>query len=243
MSERVRCPVCETETRRGRFPRHFADTHPDGQLRDTFEYSAFWAGVLPGLAVGLAVAQSALVGLGLPRPGGLREAVATAAGVYPESVPAFLAFVAAPVVAVGLGTLVVALARGPGQTFRRGWRPRWYELLLVATWLVPVVGVGLYVVGAGRRVVAVRYLREKLAGGGVVAADDLETARSALAANRYADAANAFETAGTLVQGLRDDAHLRNPTVAAHLDGLGRGCGMAAAICERQDATTRRPPA
>lgn len=236
MNGRVRCPVCGTETRRGRFPQHFADTHPGSRLRDAFAYSAVWAGVLPALAVALGVAQTALLVLGLPRPGALRETIATQFGLYAESVPTFLAFAAAPIVAVNLGTLVVALARGPGQAFRRGWRPRRYELLLLACWLVPIVGASVYVIGGGGRFVSVRFLREKLAGGGFVAADDLATARTALAANRHADAADAFETAGTLVQGLRDDAHFRNPDVGERLDALGRGCGMAAAICRHHAA-------
>ncbi|WP_227133730.1 hypothetical protein [Halorubellus salinus] len=242
MNERVQCPVCETETGRERFPLHLADAHPGDRLREAFGYSAFWAGVLPALAVALGLTQVALLGFGLPLPGALRETAATAVGVYPEGVPAFLALTVAPAVAVAVGGLLVALARGPGQTFRRGWRPKRYELLLVATWLVPVVGAGLYVVGAGRRFVAVRFLREKLAGGGFVVADDLETARSALAANRHADAADAFETAGTLVQGLREDAHFRNPDVGEHLEALARSCGMAAAICERRRADARTTP-
>ncbi|NHN41205.1 hypothetical protein G9C85_06080 [Halorubellus sp. JP-L1] len=230
MNARVRCPVCGTETPRRRFPRHVAETHPGDQLRDTFGYSAGWAGVLPALALALLAAQVAVVVLGLPRTGVLRDAIATWAGIAPGSVSTYLALVVAPAVAVAVGVAVVALARGPGQRVRRGWRPRRYEHVLVLTWAVPWVGPTLYVLGAGRRFVSVRFLREKLAGGGIAASDDLAEADAALAAHREQDAAVAFETAGRLVQALRDDPHFRNPTLGARLDALGRACGMATAI-------------
>lgn len=238
MNERVECPVCGTERGRERFPHHFADEHPGEGLRETFSYSAVWAGIPPVLAVLLGVVQTALVVLDVPRPGPLRDAIAAEAGVYTESVPTFLALMVAPVVAVVVGALVVALARSPGQTVRRGWRPRRYEFVLVALWGVPMVGPGVYVIGAGRRFVAVRFLREKLAAAGFVATDDLADADRALAANRHADAADAFDAAGTLLQGLRDDAHMRNPDVEARLGALAHGCGTAAAICEHHAADT-----
>lgn len=238
MDERVRCPVCETETRRARLPRHLAETHPRDRLRETFAYSAAWAAVLPALALSLLAAQTALL---LDRPSGsaVPDAVATAIGVRPESVPAALAVAVAPAVAVLVAMAVVALARGPGQRIRRGWRPRQFEHLLVLTWTVPFVGPVVYALGAGRRFVAVRYAREKLAAGGRVAVDDLADADDALATHRDGAAARAFASAGRLVQGLRDDAHVRNPEVGEHLDALGRACGMAAAICEHR--ATDRP--
>jgi hypothetical protein len=208
--------------------------HPGDRLRETFGYSAFWAGVLPAVALALAVAQTALVAFGLPQRETVRTALGDAVGVYPGTVPTYLALVVAPAVAVALGIIVVALARGPGQRSRRGWRPERYEFLFVVLWFVPVVGPGTYLLGAGRRFVSMRFLREKLAAAGLVATDDLDDAEEALQNREDATAANAFDAAGRLVQELRDDAHFRNPTIGSHLEGLARGCGMATAICEHR---------
>jgi hypothetical protein len=245
MDERVRCPVCDVETRRARFPRHLAATHPGDRLRATFAYSAAWAAVLPALALSLLAVQTGFLVLDRPRSSVVGDTVAAVVGVRPETVPAILALVVAPVVAAILAMTAVALARGPGQQFRRGWRPRRFEHLLVLTWVVPFVGPLLYAIGAARRFVAVRYAREKLAGGGVVAADDLSNADAALAAHRDDDAANAFTSAGRLVQGLRRDAHVRHLEIGAHLGALGRACGMATAICEARatDPPTTDAPA
>jgi hypothetical protein len=241
MDERIRCPVCDTETRRSRFPRHLAETHPRDRLRETFAYSAAWAAVLPALAVSLLATQTGVLLFGRPRSSAVPEAVTTAIGARPETVSTALALSVAPVGAVLVAMAVVGLARGSGQRFRRGWRPRRFEHLLVLTWAVPFVGAIVYALGAGRRFVAVRYAREKLAAGGRVATDDLTGADAALATHRDDDAARAFDSAGRLVQGLRDDAHVRNPEVTARLDALARACGMAAAICEHRG--TNQPSA
>lgn len=234
MDEFVRCPVCDAETRRRRFPRHLAETHPGDRLRETFAYSAAWAAVLPALALVLHAAQTTLLVLDWPRAGAIPDAVATAIGASSESVPVVLALGIGPGVAVVLAMAVVGLARGPGQRVRRGWQPRRFEHLLVLTWPVPFVGPVVYALGAGRRFVSVRYRREKLAACGRVTVDDLANADAALDAHRDDAAARAFESAGRLVQGLRKDPHVRNPEVCAHLDALGRACGMAAAICEHR---------
>lgn len=97
----------------------------------------------------------------------------------------------------------------------------------------------MYALGAARRFVAVRYCREKLAAGGSVTVDTLADADAALATHRDGDAASAFASTGQLVQGLRDDAHVRNPGIRTHLDALGRACGMPTAICEHR--TTDHP--
>jgi hypothetical protein len=234
MDEFVRCPVCDAETRRRRFPRHLAETHPGDRLRETFAYSAAWAAVLPALAVSLLAAQTGLLLVDRPSGSAVPDAVATAIGVRPESVPAALAVAVAPAVAVLVAMAVVGLARGPGQRVRRGWQPRRFEHLLVLTWPVPFVVPVVYALGAGRRFVSVRYRREKLAACGRVTVDDLANADAALDAHRDDAAARAFESAGRLVQGLRKDPHVRNPEVCAHLDALGRARGMAAAICEHR---------
>jgi hypothetical protein len=247
MTDRVVCPVCGTETRRRRFPDHLANEHPRGSLRTTYGYAAFWAGILPTLALALVLAQAAVLMLGLPLAPGVRDVIASAAGLSPESVPAFLSFVATPALGVLLGFLGVALARGLGQQVKRGWRPRRFEYALVATWLVPFVGPGRYLIGATRRFVAVRFVREKVAAVVVTASKDLADADAALAANDTGAAADAFAAAGRLLQSISDDAHFRNPTVGAHVDALAHACGMATTICEHhadeRSTTDQGPPA
>jgi hypothetical protein len=86
--------------------------------------------------------------------------------------------------------------------------------------------------GAGRRFVAVRFVREKVAAGIRTASRDLADADAALAVNDDPAAATAFAAAGTLLQSIRDDTHFRNPTIAGHLDAHARACGMATTIGE-----------
>lgn len=142
----------------------------------------------------------------------------TRLGCSPESAPAFLALVIAPTRFVALGVATVSIAPGPGQAVKRGWRSRRDEDLLVVRWLVPYLGPGCYLLDGGRRFIAVRFLREKLAGGAFAASDDLADAGTAFEAYRTADAARSFAAAGRLLQSLRDDAHFRHPTVGARLD-------------------------
>jgi len=227
MNDRVRCPVCEAETLRRRFPRHVARTHPDDRFRETFRYSAAWATVLPVAALAVLVAETALFVLGAPLSTPVRSGAAAALGVDPATVGSLLALIG-PV----LGVALVALARGPGQRRRRGWRPARIEYPFVLAWALPFAGPLVYFVAASRRFVSVRYAREKLAGGGAVAADHLADADRALVGGRDAEAARAFEEAGGLVESLAADEHCCNPTVAGRLGALARACGAAAAICE-----------
>lgn len=233
MNERVRCPVCGTATRRRRFPRHLAETHPEGRLRETFGYSAAWAAALPAVALAVLVADVALVTLDVSLAGVGRATVATASEVVPVPVEP-LALATRPTVGALLGVAVVALARGPGQRARRGWRPARIEYLFALAWALPWAGPLVYLVAASRRFVSVRFAREKLAGGGAVAADHLAEADDALAGGRDADAARAFEDAGQLVESLAADEHCCNPTVAGRMGALARACGTAAGICEER---------
>lgn len=237
MNEPVRCPVCETETRRDRFPRHFAETHPGDRLRATFAYSATWAIVLPVIALALAVVQLVLALVEIPSSAAVTDGLAAAVGVQSAGVQSIVALGVAPAVAIGVAIVVVALARGPGQRVRRGWQPSRFEYLLVLAMSTPVVGPIGYLLWATRRALAVRYHRELLAGGGVVATEDIADAARALGSYDRARAAEAFEDAGQLLQGLQDDQHFRNPTLGARIGALARGCGMAAAICEHQVPT------
>lgn len=229
MNDRIRCPVCGAETLRRRFPRHLAETHPREEFRETFAYSAAWAAALPAVAFAVLVADVALVAA--PLPAAVREAVLAAFGVAPEALET-LGIGARPTVGAVLGVVVVALARGPGQRVRRGWRPERVEYLFVLALALPWLGPLAYLVGAGRRFVSVRYAREKIAGGGVVAADHLADADDALAGGRETDAARAFEHAAHLLESLAADEHCRNPTVDARIDALAGACGTAATICE-----------
>lgn len=229
MNDRIRCPVCGAETLRRRFPRHLAETHPREAFRETFAYSAAWAAALPAVALAVLVVDVALVAA--PLPAAVREAVLAAFDVAPETLET-VAIGGRPAAGAVLGVAVVALARDPGQRVRRGWRPERVEYLFVIAWALPWLGPLAYLLGAGRRFVSVRYAREKLAGGGVVAADHIGDADDALASGRETDAARAFEHAGHLLGALAADEHCRNPTVNARLDALAGACGTAATICE-----------
>jgi len=230
MTDRVRCPVCGSESRRRRFPRHVAETHPDDRFRATFRYSAAWAAVLPAAALAVLVADVALVALEAPLPAAGREAVAAAVDVAPGRLETLGLGARASVGAV-LGVALAALARGPGQRVRRGWRPARREYPFVLALALPWLGPLAYLVAASRRFVSVRFAREKLAGGGPVVAEHLADADDALASRRETDAARAFANATRLVESLAADDHCRNPTVADRLGALASACGTAATIC------------